>query len=42
MITLGAQLRLVRFYEGFGFAAASEPYEDFGVMHVDMTKIPRP
>jgi ElaA protein len=41
-ITLGAQLRLVRFYESFGFAVTSEPYEDFGVMHVKMTRIPGP
>jgi ElaA protein len=41
-LTLGAQLRLVRFYESFGFAAASEPYDDFGVMHIEMTRSPYP
>ena len=39
-IRLGAQLHLARFYEGFGFAAASEPYHDFGVMHIEMTRRP--
>jgi ElaA protein len=35
-IALAAQLALVPFYESFGFAVASEPYDDFGVLHVDM------
>ena len=35
-IALGAQVPLVPFYESFGFAAASEPYDDFGVAHVEM------
>jgi ElaA protein len=35
-IALGAQVPLVPFYESFGFAATSEPYDDFGVAHVDM------
>jgi ElaA protein len=35
-IGLGAQVHLVSFYESFGFAATSEPYDDFGVAHVDM------
>jgi ElaA protein len=35
-IALGAQLPLVPFYESFGFAAISEPYDDFGVAHVEM------
>jgi ElaA protein len=41
-ITLEAQLHLVRFYEGLGFAPVSEPYDDFGVMHIKMTRRPRP
>lgn len=35
-IALAAQLRLARFYQGFGFAAASDPYDDFGTAHIDM------
>jgi ElaA protein len=35
-VALGAQVPLVPFYERFGFAAASEPYDDFGVAHVEM------
>ena len=36
-IVLAAQLSLVPFYERFGFAVTSEPYDDFGVMHVEMS-----
>jgi len=36
-IVLAAQLNLVSFYEGFGFAVTSEPYDDFGVRHVEMS-----
>ncbi len=35
-VALGAQVPLVPFYESFGFAATSEPYDDFGVAHVEM------
>lgn len=35
-IVLAAQLNLVAFYNNFGFAVTSEPYDDFGVLHVDM------
>jgi ElaA protein len=35
-IVLAAQLNLVPFYERFGFAVTSEPYDDFGVRHVEM------
>jgi ElaA protein len=35
-IALGAQVPLAPFYERFGFATASEPYDDFGVAHVEM------
>jgi ElaA protein len=37
-IALGAQAPLVPFYERFGFAATSEPYDDFGVSHVEMVQ----
>jgi ElaA protein len=36
-IVLAAQLNLVPFYERFGFAVTSEPYDDFGVRHVEMS-----
>ena len=39
-IVLGAQVALVPFYESFGFATASEPYDDFGVAHVEMVLRP--
>ena len=35
-ITLGAQTYLVPFYQSFGFAPVSAPYDDCGVPHVDM------
>ncbi len=35
-IGLGAQVPLVPFYESFGFAMTSEPYNDFGIAHVEM------
>ncbi len=37
-ITLSAQAYLQRFYEGLGFAATS-PYDDFGVPHIDMVRL---
>ena len=33
---LSAQAYLVPFYDSFGFAVTSAPYDDFGVPHVDM------
>lgn len=38
-VVLAAQLYLVRLYEGLGFATASGPYDDFGVAHVEMTRL---
>jgi ElaA protein len=35
-VELGAQLELVPFYEGYGFAAVGDPYDDFGVPHTEM------
>jgi ElaA protein len=35
-IALSAQLPLVPFYKSFGFAQTSEPFDDFGVSHVEM------
>jgi ElaA protein len=39
-IALGAQLHLAAFYRSFGFAAVSDPYDDFGVAHIDMVLRP--
>jgi ElaA protein len=35
-IRIGAQRHLDRFYAGFGFVVASEPYDEDGIMHVEM------
>lgn len=35
-IVLHAQLPLVPFYGSFGFVPTGEPFDDFGVVHVDM------
>jgi ElaA protein len=35
-LVLSAQIHLVRFYESFGFATVSAPYDDCGVAHIDM------
>lgn len=35
-IQIGAQVYLKKFYESFGFSCVSEPYDEDGIMHVDM------
>ena len=35
-VALAAQAHLVPYYRSFGFAVTGEPYDDFGVTHVDM------
>lgn len=37
-IKLAAQQRLEVFYAGFGFTTVSAPYEEDGIMHVDMVR----
>ena len=37
-IRIGAQQRLERFYEEFGFATASAPYDEDGIAHVEMVR----
>ncbi|TCP11379.1 ElaA protein [Crenobacter luteus] len=37
-IMLSAQLAAQRLYQGFGFVAVSEPYDDGGIPHVDMRR----
>lgn len=35
-IELSAQEYLFKFYQSFGFCAISEPYDEDGIMHIDM------
>jgi ElaA protein len=37
-IRIGAQAYLERFYQSFGFKTISEPYDEDGIMHVDMLR----
>ena len=37
-IRIGAQQYLERFYQGFGFETVSAPYDEDGIMHVDMLR----
>ncbi|HEX8787060.1 MAG TPA: GNAT family N-acetyltransferase [Telluria sp.] len=37
-IRIGAQAHLERFYAGFGFVTVSEPYDEDGIMHLDMIR----
>ncbi len=40
-VVLTAQAHLVRFYRGYGFEPTGEPFDDFGLTHVDMQLRPR-
>jgi len=35
-IRIGAQAHLERFYNEFGFARSSEPYDEDGILHIEM------
>ncbi|ALK95159.1 acetyltransferase [Massilia sp. WF1] len=35
-IRIGAQAHLERFYAGFGFVTVSDPYDEDGILHIDM------
>lgn len=37
-IRIGAQAHLERFYGGFGFQTVSAPYDEDGILHVDMLR----
>ena len=37
-LRIGAQLHLERFYGEFGFARASEPYDEDGIPHIEMLR----
>ena len=35
---IGAQAHLEKFYGGFGFVTVTEPYDEDGIMHIDMLR----
>ena len=37
-IRIGAQQHLEAFYASFGFATVSAPYDEDGIMHIDMLR----
>ena len=37
-IRIGAQRHLERFYEEFGFAVSSAPYDEDGILHIEMLR----
>lgn len=37
-IRIGAQQRLERFYQDFGFVTLSAPYDEDGILHIDMLR----
>jgi ElaA protein len=37
-IRIGAQAHLEKFYASFGFATVSEPYDEDGILHIDMIR----
>ncbi|MCF6764497.1 GNAT family N-acetyltransferase [Thiotrichales bacterium 19S3-7] len=37
VVVIGAQAHLERYYQRFGFIKSSQPYDDYGIMHIDMT-----
>jgi len=39
---IGAQAHLQKFYGSFGFVPSSEPYDEDGIMHIEMMRPPGP
>jgi len=39
-IRIGAQHHLERFYQGFGFYTVSAPYDEDGILHIEMLRAP--
>jgi ElaA protein len=37
-IKIGAQVYLQKFYQSFGFENVNEPYDEDGILHIDMIK----
>ena len=40
-IRISAQQQLESYYRNLGFETTSEPYDDFGIAHIDMVRRPR-
>jgi len=38
-LKISAQVYLQKFYEAFGFTAVSAPYDEDGIMHLDMIRV---
>jgi len=38
LVRIGAQQYLEKFYGELGFARASEPYDEDGIMHIEMLR----
>lgn len=38
VVRIGAQLHLQKFYGSLGFEVASQPYDEDGIMHIEMLK----
>jgi len=41
-IRIGAQAHLNKFYGSFGFVQSSEPYDEDGILHIEMLREPGP
>jgi len=39
-LRIGAQMYLKAFYESFGFTQSSEPYDEDGILHIEMIREP--
>jgi ElaA protein len=37
-VRIGAQMYLKAFYESFGFTQSSEPYDEDGILHIEMIR----
>ncbi len=37
-IRIGAQQRLEKFYQSFGFVTVTDPYDEDGILHIDMLR----
>ena len=37
-LRIGAQMYLKAFYEGFGFRQSSQPYDEDGILHIEMIR----
>jgi len=40
-LRIGAQMYLKAFYESYGFAQSSEPYDEDGILHIEMIREPK-